>query len=850
MRYKIQILIPLLLCFIFTFAQPSSFAPRGIGGGGALFFPTINPANDNEFYVSCDMSPLFHSTDYGSSYSQVHFSKLPVSGYSTYEFTNNASIAYCNYNDGNEGYPVKTTDGGNTWTQLSGYNTGTYGRAFKMSANYNNPNQLLINSYAHILISNNGGTTFTLVKQAANGGAGIIMSGVFWDGNNIYIGTNDGLLVSTNGGTSFSVMNTTGIAAGQVIWSFAAAKSGSNLKFVCITANAGDVYNGLQPFEFYNFPKGVYAMDNANGTWVSKAAGINFSNDFVMYAAMAWNDINTIYLGGNDDALGAPLVYKSSNAGNSWSKVFNTLNNVNINTGWEGHQGDKSWGWSENCFGITVAPFNSNKVMFSSFSSVHLSSNGGAQWKQAYVNVTDQNPAGASTPKGKAYRSIGLENTSCWQVFWQNANNMIGCYSDIGAIRTNDSGKAWGFIPGFSVNSVYSMVKDNSGRLYGACSNIHDMYQSTRLTDALLDANDTNGKIVFSTDNGSTWSNMRVFNHPVFWLATDPNNVNRMYASVIHFGGVQGSQQGGIYRCDNINAGAAATWTKLSNPPRTEGHPASIVVLNDNKVVCTFSGRRNGTGAFTASSGVFIYDPAAGTWTDVSHPGMHYWTKDIVVDPNDATQNTWYVAVFSGWGGPPNGLGGLYRTTNRGTSWVKLTGSQFERVTSITFNPLNGNQAYLTTEMQGLWVSSNMNATTPSWALVNSYPFRQPERVFFNPYVPTEMWVTSFGNGMKVGNTGIVTGIPAIRMNDVVLLSTYPNPGNGSFTIQFTAYASTKADVEITDITGRVTESKTIQVQQGENNIPWKMSTPQKGVYLIRINIGKKTYLGRLIISQ
>ena len=39
-------------------------------------------------------------------------------------------------------------------------------------------------------------------------------------------------------------------------------------------------------------------MDNADGAWVSKSAGINFSNDFVMYAAMARNNIGVIYLGG------------------------------------------------------------------------------------------------------------------------------------------------------------------------------------------------------------------------------------------------------------------------------------------------------------------------------------------------------------------------------------------------------------------------------------------------------------------------------------------------------------------------------------------------------------------------
>ena len=33
--------------------------------------------------------------------------------------------------------------------------------------------------------------------------------------------------------------------------------------------------------------------------------------------------------------------------------------------------------------------------------------------------------------------------------------------------------------------------------------------------------------------------------------------------------------------------------------------------------------------------------------------------------------------------------------------------------------------------------------------------FRQPERVYYNPFDPTEVWVTSFGNGLRVGSLGI-----------------------------------------------------------------------------------------------
>lgn len=839
MKHFISVYL-LALCFA-GYPQPVSFSPKGIGGGGALFFPKINPANDNEFYVSCDMSELFHSTDFGNSYSQIHHSKLQVFNTSTYEFTNNPNIAYSNFNDGNEGYPVKTMDGGNTWTNITGYNLGNYGTVYKMVANYANPNQLLIGAYGDILFSNDGATSFTLVKHAVNMGAGLIMGGVFWDGNNIYIGTNDGLVTSSNSGGTFSVQTTTGIPAGQEIWSFAAAKNGATTRFVCITANIADVYNGVMPWDYYNFAKGVFTMDNDNGTWISRSAGLNFANDFVMYAAMAENDINTIYLGGHDNNLSSPLVYKSADAGITWNKVFNTTNNQNIITGWEGAGGDKAWSWSENCFGITVAPNNANKVLFGSFSNVQSTMDGGTTWKQAYVNNADQHPAGSNTPTKQTYASIGLENTTCWQVFWNDQDNMLGCFSDIGGIRSTDAGNKWGFTyNGFSVNSLYRIVKATNGNLYGACSNIHDIYQSTRLADAQLDAADANGKIVFSSDGGANWTTLHLFGHPVFWLATDPNNAERMYASVIHYGGTQGAQLGGIYMTNNLSAGATSSWVKLSNPPRTEGHPATIVVLHDGNMVCTFSGRRNSSGAFTNSSGVFPYNPVTDTWSDKSDPGMHYWTKDIMLDPTDATQNTWYTAVFSGWGGAPNGLGGLYKTTDKGNSWVKLTGSQFDRVTSMTHNPQNTNQAYLTTETQGLWISNNMNTVVPTWELVNSYPFRQPERVFFNPFNQNEMWITSFGNGLKTGFL-YPSGMDEITKENM-MIRIYPNPANNKIAIE-TNYNSDQGTLSVTNIHGQEILTQKIEGFKTEVQI----SNLTSGVYLVKIYSKKGISIGKFV---
>lgn len=70
-----------LVVFLFiatevAFAQPTAWQSSGIGGGGALFSPSINPQNDNEYFMACDMSQLFHTNDFGADYNQVSFVEL------------------------------------------------------------------------------------------------------------------------------------------------------------------------------------------------------------------------------------------------------------------------------------------------------------------------------------------------------------------------------------------------------------------------------------------------------------------------------------------------------------------------------------------------------------------------------------------------------------------------------------------------------------------------------------------------------------------------------------------------------------------------------------------------------
>ena len=658
-------------------APPVAWFQHGTGGGGALFSPSIGFTNANEVYIASDMSNLFYSTNFGASFSTVAHQQIQGNHFARVQFTNDPNIRYCldytTINGVDQTRPLKSTNGGATWTTLPG--NPTAGGAYYLFVDPNNPNSVIVTDYTRLYFSSNGGTSFSQKYVTSNTNTGLHVGGVFFDGSNIYVGTNFGLLTSLNGGTSFTMNALSGVPAGQGIIGLAGARQGGTARLFAVVGTSTDIYAGITGADFNTYT-GIYSLDIGAGSWVNRSAGIA-AGHFPFFAGSSLTDVNTVYVAGGSNA-GAPIVYKSTNAGATWQSVFLTTNNQNIQTGWQGQGGDRGWGYGEYVLGLAVAPGDASRAVITDLGGAHGTSNGGTLWQALYVNPADLNPAGQNTGTGKNYRSSGLDNTTSWQVFWADPNVMLTANSDVRGQRSTNAGQAFNFgYSGHTDNSMYRIVRHSNGNLYAATSTVHDLYQTTYLQDSRIDPG--GGKVLFSTNNGQTWQTMRDFTDPVIWVAGDPTNSNRLYAAVVN------STVGGTYVTNNVNAGAAATWTKLTNPPRTEGHPFNIVVLNDGTLVVTYCARRNSSGTFTASSGVFVSTDGGTTWQDRSHANMVYYTKDVVVDPTDPTQNTWYVGVWSGWGGPPNDLGGPYRPTNRGQTWTRLT--NHHRVTSITIDP-------------------------------------------------------------------------------------------------------------------------------------------------------------------
>lgn len=217
---------------------------------------------------------------------------------------------------------------------------------------------------------------------------------------------------------------------------------------------------------------------------------------------------------------------------------------------------------------------------------------------------------------------------------------------------------------------------------------------------------------------------------------------------------------------------------ELLNPPRTQGHPYNLVSLDDGSLVATYSARAESDGVFlNESSGVFLLLLGGNAWLDRTANAMKFYTKDLVVDPHDPAQNTWYA---TGWGrfttfaGPNNqGNGGLYRSTDRGQTWTRVFAN--ESAESITIHPAKPGTAYLTAENDGLFFTENLGAS-PNFERVDAFPFWRPKRVFFSPSDTDEVWLTTMGGGIWKSKA-----IVPDQVDYTVSTEDFPNPERGFY---------------------------------------------------------------------
>jgi len=134
-------------------------------------------------YLACDMSEVFHSTNYGTTWSVVDFWQIEGGRQAMVQFTSDPNVRYCIDLSNDAMTPTKSLDGGATWQQLSG--DPTRGGAYSLFADPGSTNRLVVSDYGDVYFSNDGGSNFDLEFTYATNGNGCFVAGAFFDGANI-----------------------------------------------------------------------------------------------------------------------------------------------------------------------------------------------------------------------------------------------------------------------------------------------------------------------------------------------------------------------------------------------------------------------------------------------------------------------------------------------------------------------------------------------------------------------------------------------------------------------------------------------------------------------------------------
>lgn len=795
MKYfkKALIVFPGLCFVILAYAQvPTQWIARGMGGGGAVYSPSISPFNGNEAYLGCDMSLMSHTTDFGNTWRTISFDTLMGHRHSKVNFTNHPDTLYVEGLDQytSKSYPSISVNGGVSWNVIPNKAFwGTFG-SFRVYANPSNSRQVIASNISTIYYSNNWGSTFTAIHSASTQGTTQLhLAGVLYTNDTIFVSSDKGWIISPNNGNTwnafvnYNTMNITTGTGNEAVVSFNGAVTGNVTRFFCTTILANNLTVKTEPRDMQYFQK-LFRLDyNTTLNWLDITSNLRNADNvlnnynYAYEVVMNHNCIDTIYLTGQtrspatSTGLKCGTVFRSVNGGTNFSNVFlknSNPTNMNISTGWMGGatttQWTQTWTNINTTEGLCIDPNNINRIMRSDFTMVCISEDGGATWDQRYVNTTEHAPLTLINPND-LYETSGLQTTVSHWVQWLSPTRVLACYSDVMLHESNDGGHTWGMlwdsIWSQRVNDIPMLCTSPSGRLYapeGETLGNNGDWSDYRLSITHA------GKLMWS-DDALHWHLLKNFAAPVSWAAFDTNDSTVMYVTVLS---EMADTVGGIWKCSGLPN--SPVWTKLSHPPRTERRPTQIFVLNNGDLVAVYGGRDSSTTqpisySYMPSSGVFISSNGGQTWTDLcaGYPEMQKDVRFLTIDPNDPTQSTWLLGVGN------SGLGsiaGLYRTVNRGTIWNNVWSGKV--VLSVTFNPSVLSEMYVCTMQDGLYYATGATSNSPILTRITSYPFRAPERVFFNPYNLGEIWVSSWGNGLRVGNV-ITTGNPLpVELNSFI----------------------------------------------------------------------------------
>jgi photosystem II stability/assembly factor-like uncharacterized protein len=739
-------------------AQDPSFPPAvrfdwepvGLGGGGAMFTPAISPADPNRMMVNCDMSGAYLSRDGGQTWNLIHHRQLQgnIRCRPAFHPTDPQII----FAAGDWAGSLRVSrDGGQTFHPIGDLTAGLVG---EIAIDPDQPERMLVGTSSGVALSNDGGVHWTTCPGVGGTPLAFRFERTDQPGNRaLFAGTTKGLFRSEDGGQTW-LLKTNGLPWAEV----RSFTGGSDPR----TRNTVLYCSVMAKAQAGQYVGGVYRSRDRGESWESVMKGdINreirqtdewADGPIAQYPCVLAGDADpdTVYAFNTSTGFDPPhhnAIWKSENAGESWKATFYS------DPRWKGlYNVEPNWrtaalgqNFQEVGLGWAICPSDSRRVLFTDMGMCYLTRDGGRTWLSAVSKTADP----AKTGPDSRWRPRGLVVTTTWNYYVDPhaSNRHYIAYTDIGFARSTDGGRSWQWWgkkgrPPWQ-NTCYELAFDPEipEKIWGAFSAVHDIPNGNIIENRHTSTGP--GGICLSVDSGVTWkpANLGLPVSATTSVIVDPRSPRdrrRLFAAVWNQG-VYRSEDGGQH------------WAPVGQGLGSEKNKrvTRVFLHRDGSLFALVTALRVGRIFQEDGVGLFRLNPETQRWEPLTATRF-LWPKDFTVDPADS--RTLYLSVADAG---PRKEGGLYRTTDAGTSWDLLARKGPEHFGAY-LDPRRKGWIYMTlTEgapEYGLYLSQDNGQT---FLPVENMPFSNIQRVSFDPQDERILYVTTFGASVFRGTMNL-----------------------------------------------------------------------------------------------
>jgi photosystem II stability/assembly factor-like uncharacterized protein len=695
-----------------------------------MFTPAISPADPNLVLVNCDMSGVYRSTDGGQNWEMIHYRQLTSSTrVRPVWHPSDANLAFAS------GRSLKITrDRGRTWSELPGGPS----EVSAIGIDPTHPELMLVGTRRGISRSSDGGKNWTEVGT----GRGRVL-GFHFDQTSpaskrtCFAATGEGIFRSNDDGVRWRDLNVRP-GSGPIL-SFA---GGSHKE-----SGACVLYCSVETREADGQPTGgIYRSEDRGASWArAMGSGIDLraerrgNPEPAQYEFVLTTDVNPSHVYASRGAGGR--VFRSDDRGATWRSVLiQSMKAPGFNVG-PNYLVDERGGGGDYISGFGINPADPDHVIVTDWMQCYITRDGGQTWMTAHTRSAE--PLGRRG-KGMRWINTGLVVTTVWNYYLDpfEPNRHYIAYTDIGFARSTDAGQTWYWQTGRPLrNTTYELAFDpeTPGKIWGAFADLHDIPNNNVISGRHYRPSFSGG-VGLSTDFGVIWkdTSQGLPPKPITSVVVDPTSPKEsrtVYASAF---------EEGVYKSTD----GGQSWVKKSaglGAPGTNMRACRIIRHRDGTLFCLVTALRK-DGEFVAQGpGLYRSKDGAESWHWINQSQPLLWPKDFDVDPLDSR------TVYLGASDAKSTEGGLYKTTDGGATWTRVARKGTECF-GATVHPRKPNWVYLCiTESApdaGLWLSKDGGK---NWTALEGLPFRNAQRVTFDPNDDSIIYVSTFGGSVWKG---------------------------------------------------------------------------------------------------